>query len=235
MSEYMGSDSYERFLQQIAHHHEEGRILEPRLDGVPTSPCILLFDEMEKAHPKILDLFLQMLDDARVTLLDHRTLNLSNAFLSFTSNLGSHLLKSGSNLPRATRDRIVKDYAKANLRPEFWARFNLQLVFQFLDTRTQFKIAKLQLSSLLQTLRDSNHQLEIAHDEAFLEHCVREGVDTQLGLRPLRNVLYQATRLGAARAVRQGITSGTLSAEDGQVRFLPTQQPSQQPTQPTAP
>lgn len=120
------------------------------LDRIGDRPAILLFDELEKAHPSVLPLFLAMLDQARLTCADGRSRSLKNHYLFFTSNLASADLVHMQRLPRETMQRKIFENMEARFSPEFCARFTLRVVMSPLSAETL----------RILTLRCLNEQLE---------------------------------------------------------------------------
>jgi len=147
----------------------------------------LLFDEMEKAHPRVLDVFLQILDAARVTLASGETLDLSGFYVVFTSNIGTTDLMNMQHSTRSTMERHVLTRAQQAMRPELYARITEKLVFNRLNYDHQLEIAKLMLDQELQFLKAKGH--ELGPDAAVLPFLVRRGFHPKLGARPMRDAL----------------------------------------------
>ena len=191
-----------------------GRVVERSAHGT------LLFDEMEKAHPRIMDVFLQILDAARVTVADGTTLDLSGYYVVFTSNIGSAELMDWQHSSFATMERHVLASARQWLRPELFARITEKLVFQRLDYDTQVEIARLMLEQHLLLLEKKGHRL-VATPEV-LPFLVRKGFHPKLGARPLRDCLEKL--IGDAVAVRlleDGRCEGVLRVSQDQLAVLP--------------
>jgi ATP-dependent Clp protease ATP-binding subunit ClpB len=147
----------------------------------------LLFDEIEKAHPRVLDVFLQILDAARVTLASGETLDWSGFYVVFTSNIGSADLMSIQHSAQATMERHVLTRAQQQMRPELYARITEKLVFNRLTYDHQLEIAQLLLNQELAFLLAKGHQLEPA--PAVLPFLVRRGFHPKLGARPMRDAV----------------------------------------------
>ena len=147
----------------------------------------LLFDEIEKAHPRILDIFLQILDAARVTMANGETLDFSAFYVVFTSNLASAEIVGLQHSSFATMERHVLAHAQRSMRPELYARINEKLVFNRLTYDVQLEIARLLLHEELSFLRDMRHVLEV--DPAVLPFLVRHGFHPRLGARPMRDAI----------------------------------------------
>ena len=172
----------------------------------------LLFDEIEKAHPRIMDVFLQILDAARVTLADGTTLDLSGFYVVFTSNIGSAELLDWQHSSFATMERHVLARARQWLRPELYARITEKLVFERLDYDTQVEIARLMLETHLAGLADKGHPLTATPE--VLPFLVRKGFHPKLGARPLRDCLEkQVGDAVAGRLLAEGRCQGVLHVE----------------------
>jgi ATP-dependent Clp protease ATP-binding subunit ClpB len=152
------------------------------------SPCgTLLFDEIEKAHPRVLDVFLQILDAARVTMASGDTLDFSKHYIVLTSNIGAAEILHIQHSTQATMERHVLTRAQQSLRPEMFARITEKLVFNRLTYDNQLEIAGLLLTNELKFLRDKGH--ELAPHESALPFLVRRGFHPKLGARPMRDAI----------------------------------------------
>ncbi len=144
----------------------------------------LLFDEMEKAHPLVLDLFLQMLDGARVTVTTGETLSVAEHYIVFTSNLGAVEAMRMEQMGRTGIERAVLRRVEQHLRPELTARIEEKLVFGRLTPEVQREICELLVARETARLRQLGHDLVVTRE--VMEFLLREGFDPQLGARPLR-------------------------------------------------
>ena len=147
----------------------------------------LLFDEMEKAHPLVLDLFLQILDAGRITLADGTTRNLNNYYIVFTSNIGAGEAMRMESSAFATIERTVLRRVDQVLRPELVARISEKLVFNRLPYAVQREICELMISREVDRLYRIGHTLVV--EPATVEILVREGFHRSLGARPMRNTV----------------------------------------------
>ena len=147
----------------------------------------LLFDEMEKAHPLVLDLFLQILDAGRITLASGETRNLNNYYIVFTSNIGAGEAMRMESSAFATIERTVLRRVDQVLRPELVARINEKLVFNRLPYAIQREICELMITREINRLNNLGHSLVVASET--VELLVREGFHRTLGARPMRNVV----------------------------------------------
>jgi len=150
----------------------------------------LLFDEIEKAHPRVLDVFLQILDAARVTMASGETLDLSGFYVVFTSNIASAEIVGLQHSSFATMERHVLGHAQQSMRPELYARITEKLVFNKLTYDVQLEIARLLLAQELDFLRAKGHCIEPA--ETVLPFLVRRGFHPRLGARPMRDAVEKS-------------------------------------------
>src|SRR5436189_3689053 len=177
MSEYQTQESLGVLLG--------GRIGEIGLLGMAVAKSVtgtLLFDEIEKAHPRVLDIFLQILDAARVTMASGETLDLSAFYIVFTSNIGSADILNLQHSTFATMERHVLTRAQQALRPELYARITEKLVFNRLSYDHLLEIAELQLNDELRFLRQQGYELQ--PDKTVLPFLVLKGFHPRLGARP---------------------------------------------------
>ena len=147
----------------------------------------LLFDEMEKAHPLVLDLFLQILDAGRITLANGETKNLSGYYIVFTSNIGAGEAMRMESSAFSTIERTVLRRVDQTLRPELVARISEKLVFNRLPYAIQRMICEQMVQR--ETTRLSALGFEVEVDAAIIEMLVREGYHRTLGARPMRNTV----------------------------------------------
>jgi ATP-dependent Clp protease ATP-binding subunit ClpB len=147
----------------------------------------LLFDEMEKAHPLVLDLFLQILDAGRITLANGETRNLNNYYIVFTSNIGAGEAMRMESSVFSSIERTVLRRVDQVLRPELVARISEKLVFNRLPYAVQREICELMIQRESDRLIRSGHNLII--DVTTIEELVREGYHRTLGARPMRNTV----------------------------------------------
>ena len=175
----------------------------------------LLFDEIEKAHPRVLDVFLQILDAARVTMASGETLDLSGFYVVFTSNIASAEIVGLQHSSFSTMERHVLGHAQQSMRPELYARITEKLVFNKLTYDVQLEIARLLLAQELEFLRAKGHCIEPA--EAVLPFLVRRGFHPRLGARPMRDAVEKSIGDAVASVLLEGGSgSGKLVVhEDG--------------------
>ena len=218
MSEFLHLDAVKLFMgDESGAPGRLGKILSEHRQG------ILLFDEIEKAHRLIWDLFLQMLDAARITLADHRTYDLSGFYIVCTSNIGSQQLLRPTRLPFATLERAVLAELHRVFRPELIGRFDEKIVFKPLSPDTQREIGRLVVSEELARFRQQGFHLTVS--EPAFEFLVRRGIHKALGARPMKRTAQKFM----GDAIRQAMKSandprGTLSVSSDfdTLTILPT-------------
>lgn len=166
----------------------------------------LLFDEMEKAHPLVLDLFLQILDAGRITLSNGETKDLSCYYVVFTSNIGSSEAMRMENSAFATIERTVLKRVDQTLRPELVARINEKIVFSRLTFEVQREICELMVSREVERLDQLGYTISVKPEA--MEFLIREGFDRTLGARPMRNVVE--------RYLQDAVGSNLMDGGNGQ-------------------
>jgi ATP-dependent Clp protease ATP-binding subunit ClpA len=162
----------------------------------------LLFDEIEKAHPRVLDVFLQMLDAARVTMASGEALDLSGFYIVFTSNIAAAEIINLQHSSFATMERHVLAKAQRTLRPELYARIAEKLVFNRLNYDVQVEIARLHMGRELAFLRSKG--FDLAADESVVSFLMQHGFHPRLGARPLRDTIEKHLRGAVADATLGG-------------------------------
>ncbi len=184
MSEYQNQASLVRL---IGHGREAGYLTEK----VRKNPfALLLFDEVEKAHPDILNIFLQVLDDGRLTDAQGRTIDFTNTIIIMTSNAGAQYIQDEIN--KGTEVDKIKDYLineklKQHFRPEFLNRFDGVVVFKPLSMVDVIKIAKLMVNKISRRLEEKG--IEFSATEAAIAELAESGFDPKFGARPLRRTI----------------------------------------------
>jgi ATP-dependent Clp protease ATP-binding subunit ClpA len=178
-----------------------------------TKEGTLLFDEVEKAHPRIMDVFLQILDAARVTIATGETLDLSGFYVVMTSNIGSAELLSLQHSTDATLERHVLTRAQQVLRPEIFARIAEKLVFYRLSYEHQLEIAEKFLDKEIVFLRECGHELKV--DASVLPFLVRKGFHPKLGARPMRDAVEKFVGDAVAKCLLAGQKAGGALTVDG--------------------
>jgi ATP-dependent Clp protease ATP-binding subunit ClpB len=166
----------------------------------------ILFDESEKAHPRVLDILLQILDAARITLASGETLDLSGFYVVLTSNLGAADVMQLQHAPLATMERHVLSKAQRSFRPELFARITEKLVFGRLSYDVQLEIAQQILADELNFLAEKG--LAISCSPAVLPFLVQRGFHPRLGARPMRDAVEKHVRDAASGACLGRAVSG---------------------------
>ena len=166
----------------------------------------LLFDEAEKAHPRVLDILLQLLDAARITIATGQTLDFSGFYVWLTSNIGSAELMTLQHSNDATLERHVLSRAQQALRPEIFARITEKLVFGRLSYEHQLEIAEKFLSREIEFFAARGHKLEL--DKTVLPFLVRKGFHPKLGARPMRDAVEKLVGDALAGHLLAGKNSG---------------------------
>jgi ATP-dependent Clp protease ATP-binding subunit ClpB len=163
----------------------------------------LLFDEIEKAEDRVLDIFLQILSAGRFTLANGETLDLSNYVVVATSNIGSRMLMESRSTDRETLTRRTLQSATQDIRPETYGRFDLQCVFNKLDYQTLQRVAELHLGKCLEVINSQGHS--ITCEDGVLDHVRREGYSERFGARPMQNAAMRVLgEIVAAQMLRNG-------------------------------
>ena len=222
MSEYMEKFSVSRIIGSppgYVGYDEAGQLTE-KIRRKPYS--VVLFDEIEKAHPDVMNILLQILDDGRITDAQGRTVNFENTIIIMTTNAGSNS-KSGSvgfggSLSDMSRERTMKALNEF-LRPEFINRVDEVICFNQL-TETNFRaIAELMLGELRENMERKN--IALTWDDSLVDHLVREGYSVTYGARNLRRLIQKQVEDQIAEGIiaRRGESSSQimLSAENGKV------------------
>ncbi len=179
MSEYQNQSSVEKLIG--AHPHDIG-LLGRALTRADRGT--LLFDEVEKAHPLVLDLFLQILDDAAITLATGERKNLSGFYVVFTSNIGAAEAMRMQSAPFASIERTVHARVSQQLRPELVGRVTEKIVFNRLPYTVQREICEQMVAREQARLRGLGHAVEVTAED--FERLLREGHHKTLGARPMR-------------------------------------------------
>jgi len=199
MSEYMEKHTVSRLLGAPPGYvgYEEGGQLSEAVRRKPY--CVILFDEIEKAHPDVFNVLLQIMDDGRLTDSQGHLVDFKNAVIIMTSNVGSpHLLEAGGKegeIPEAVKNRVMKDL-RMSFRPEFLNRIDDIVLFKPLTVQETKKIIELLLEEIRKRLREREIDLVLS-DEAR-DMIAREAYDPVYGARPLKRYLQREveTRLG---------------------------------------
>jgi ATP-dependent Clp protease ATP-binding subunit ClpA len=201
MSEYQTPDRVPLLIQRIAAGFES-------CDGIGT----LLFDEIEKAHRQVLDILLQLLDAARLTAGTNRVLDFTLWYVVLTSNIGAQRIMAMRKSKYETMERLVRQDAQRELRPEIFARVTATVVFDKLDYDTQCKIADAMVEKELAGQK-ARHGLAISSSRDVVDVVIKRGYHDRLGARPMRDATELLVRNAlAADLLGGGHGSGRLCA-----------------------
>ncbi|NLB56520.1 MAG: ATP-dependent chaperone ClpB [Lentisphaerae bacterium] len=207
MSEYMERHSVSRLVGAPPGYigYEEGGQLTEAVRRKPYS--VILIDEIEKAHPDVFNILLQVLDDGRLTDSQGRTVNFKNTVIIMTSNIGSQMLIEGidpnGNITE-NASRLVNDALKAHFRPEFLNRVDEIVLFKPLLQNELEQIVKLHTLDLAERLATQNIHLEIS--SAAIELIAKNSYDPIYGARPMKRYIQQKIETPAARLILAGST-----------------------------
>lgn len=202
MSEFMERHSVARLIGAPPGYvgYEEGGYLTEAVRRKPYS--VVLLDEVEKAHPDVFNVLLQVLDDGRLTDGQGRTVDFRNTVIVMTSNLGSQHIQSMTGQPYDVIKEVVWEELKQSFRPEFLNRIDEIVVFHALEARHIESIAKIQLQRLAQRMESQDMRLEVS--DAALTELARVGFDPVFGARPLKRAIQQHIENPAARLILEG-------------------------------
>ena len=204
MSEYMEKHSISRLIGAPPGYvgYEAGGQLTEAIRRKPY--CVLLFDEIEKAHKDVFNVLLQILDEGRVTDGQGRTTNFKNTIIILTSNLGSELISENdvTNDPSTNIDELINQELKSNFRPEFLNRLDEIINFEPLKKETLLKIVDLQLNRLRERLEAKGIELEI--DDDVLSLITELGYNPSYGARPLKRVIQKELESEIAKYILKG-------------------------------
>ena len=202
MSEFMEKHSVARLIGAPPGYvgYEEGGYLTEAVRRKPYS--VLLLDEVEKAHPDVFNVLLQVLDDGRLTDGQGRTVDFKNTVIVMTSNIGSHLIQAMVGQDSQDIKDAVWGELKNHFRPEFLNRIDETVVFHALDAQHIASIAKIQLQ-LLQT-RLAKMDLELQVSDAALAELAKVGFDPVFGARPLKRAIQQRIENPLSKLLLEG-------------------------------
>jgi ATP-dependent Clp protease ATP-binding subunit ClpB len=231
MSEYQEKHTVSRLIGAppgYVGYEESGQLTE----AVRRRPySVVLFDEIEKAHPEVLNVMLQLLDDGRLTDGKGRTVDFKNAVVIMTSNVGSHLIAEevgagNTSLSEGTR-RQVMDVLRQQFRPEFLNRVDEIIVFHLLSREQMRSIIDIQLHGLMRRLEDRKIRVELSDRAKDL--LIAEGYDPMYGARPLKRTIQRRVLDPLAMRVLEGeFHEGDVIRIDsprGELEFSRAEQP----------
>jgi ATP-dependent Clp protease ATP-binding subunit ClpB len=201
MSEYMEKHTVARLIGAPPGYvgYEEGGQLTEAVRRRPY--CVILFDEIEKAHHDVFNVLLQLLDDGRLTDGQGRTVDFKNTVVIMTSNIGSQHLTGYVGAHEAMRERVL-EALREHFRPEFLNRVDEVVVFHRLDRSQVRRIVEIQLARLSKRLAD--RQLVLEFSEQAKDHLAERGYDPVYGARPLKRVIQNEVETPLARQLIAG-------------------------------
>jgi ATP-dependent Clp protease ATP-binding subunit ClpB len=210
MSEYMEKHSVSRMIGAPPGYvgYDEGGALTEAVRRRPYQ--VILFDEVEKAHPDVFNILLQVLDDGRLTDGQGRVVDFRNTLIVMTSNLGSEVLVNMDEHASVETVRpLVLDVVRRHFRPEFLNRIDEMILFHRLDKAHMHDIVRIQLKGLEKLMADREMTLSI--DDAALNFLADKGYDPAYGARPLKRVVQKLLVDGIARQILAGeVTDGDV-------------------------
>ena len=222
MTEYMEKFSVSRLIGAPPGYvgYDEGGQLTEAVRRKPYS--VVLFDEIEKAHPDVFNILLQILDDGRITDSQGRTVDFKNTIIILTSNLGSPYLLEGigpdGSISEEAREAVMGELRRA-FRPEFLNRLDETILFRPLTKENLTGIIDLLVESLRKRLAEQNLKLDLSDEAKAL--IIQRGYDPLYGARPLRRVLQSSVETLVARTILRGdLTPGatiTVDVENGEL------------------
>lgn len=202
MSEFMEKHSVSRLVGAPPGYvgYDEGGYLTEAVRRKPYS--VILLDEVEKAHPDVFNVLLQVLDDGRLTDGQGRTVDFKNTVIVMTSNLGSHEIQRLAGQDGEVIKAAVMEEVKQHFRPEFINRVDELVVFHALDNAHIANIARIQLQRLQQRLASRDMRLEVS--DAALAEVVKAGFDPLYGARPLKRAIQQIIENPVSKMILEG-------------------------------
>ena len=221
MSEFMEKHSVARMIGAPPGYvgYEEGGYLTEAVRRRPYA--VILFDEIEKAHPDVFNVFLQILDDGRLTDGQGRTVDFRNTVLIMTSNLGSHEILAGDVQNKKEVETKVLSILRESFKPEFINRVDDIVIFNALKSEQIEKIVDIQIGRLLERLKDQNINIELTPQAK--EQLASVGYDPHFGARPLKRAIQKHIEDPLAEKILDGeLIKGaliTVDAKDGKFSF----------------
>lgn len=202
MSEFMEKHSVARLIGAPPGYvgYEEGGYLTEAVRRKPYS--VILLDEVEKAHPDVFNVLLQVLDDGRMTDGQGRTVDFKNTVIVMTSNLGSQEIQAMQGEPHDKVKDAVMQEVKQHFRPEFINRIDEIVVFNALDTKAIRAIAKIQIDKLAKRVAAQDVVLDVT--DAALDEIAKVGFDPLYGARPLKRAVQEHIENEVARLLLEG-------------------------------
>ena len=223
MSEYQEKFSATRLIGAPPGYvgYDEGGQLTEAIRRKPYS--VVLFDEIEKAHPDVFNVLLQVLDDGRLTDNKGRTVNFKNTIIILTSNLGSQLIRENEEkgIPTEQTERQVFELLKQTIRPEFLNRIDETIMFKPLTEKEIQDVVGLQVSAVHKMLMEQGIDLRITNDA--IRYIGHEGYDPQFGARPVKRALQRLVLNELSKQIIGGKVDPSkpviVDLKDGELKF----------------
>ncbi len=204
MSEYQEKFSATRLIGAPPGYvgYDEGGQLTEAIRRKPYS--VVLFDEIEKAHPDVFNVLLQVLDDGRLTDNKGRVVNFKNTLIIMTSNLGSQLIRENEEkgIDHETTKNQVLEMLRQTIRPEFLNRIDETIIFSPLNEKQIRDVVSLQISSIHKMLENSGIDLRVTDDA--IDYIAKEGYDPQFGARPVKRALQRLVLNELSKSIISG-------------------------------
>lgn len=229
MSEYQEKFSVTRLIGSPPGYvgYEEGGQLTEAVRRKPYS--VVLFDEIEKAHPDVFNVLLQVLDDGRLTDNKGRTVNFKNTIIIMTSNIGSHIIRERfSHMNESNRPQIIEnlrtelfELLKQSIKPEFLNRIDEVIMFTPLSRKEIHDIVRLQFAMIAERLKKSGYETSIT--ESAVDWIAEAGFDPQFGARPIKRMLQKFLLNDLSKDILAGKVSSdrpiTIDVANGNLVF----------------
>lgn len=223
MSEYQEKFSATRLIGAPPGYvgYDEGGQLTEAIRRKPYS--VVLFDEIEKAHPDVFNVLLQVLDDGRLTDNKGRTVNFKNTLIIFTSNLGSQLIRENEEkgIDAAETEKQVMEMLRQTIRPEFLNRIDEIIMFRQLTQQQIRDVVGLQIAAIHKMLETNGIDLRVTDDA--IDYIAREGYDPQFGARPVKRALQRLVLNELSKSIIAGRVDGKrpviVELRDGELHF----------------
>lgn len=218
MSEYMEKHAVARLIGAPPGYvgHEEGGQLTEQVRRKPYS--IILFDEIEKAHTDVFNIFLQILDEGHLTDSKGRTVSFKNTLIIMTSNIGSDIILQTKDLTKEV-ERSVEQLLHVQFKPEFLNRIDDIVFFHRLTPENMQAIVRLQIADLIRRLQERN--VEVTVSDQLLAHIAHEGYVPEFGARPIKRLIQKDVQVPVARYLLQNPEAQSLQLDfrDGVVQI----------------
>ena len=223
MSEYQEKFSATRLIGAPPGYvgYDEGGQLTESIRRKPYS--VVLFDEIEKAHPDVFNVLLQVLDDGRLTDNKGRVVNFKNTLIIMTSNLGSQLIRENEEkgVPEETTKQQVLEMLRQTIRPEFLNRIDETIIFSPLNEAQIRDVVSLQITAIHQMLEKQGIDLRVTNDA--IDYIAKEGYDPQFGARPVKRALQRLVLNELSKQIISGKVDSKrpviVELRDGELHF----------------